>query len=312
MSFPARDLPARQRTLENVIDWSFRLLSDDQRALFCRLGVFSGWFDEQAVAAVCLERNSLEQSAVSTLLTELADHSLLERSNLLNRPYWRLLGIIREYARLRLPVEQAYPLAYPRAYYYLEYLKRFPTNLSETESANLFQLILPDLHAALAWTADHQQAELAVQLTFHLDNFWHKLGYLREGLDLARRVLAISEMLDPVMRTRLVEIASDLAWQQHDFDSALKTSEEVVQLARAAGLDQYPDFLNRLGRIYIEQGLYAQAARVLNECLMLAHRAPSLMNPGIPLAQLGDIALVEGRWEEGRTILEEMVNLSHP
>ena len=37
-----RDLPERQRTLRNTLDWSFSLLSADEQALFARLGVFAG------------------------------------------------------------------------------------------------------------------------------------------------------------------------------------------------------------------------------------------------------------------------------
>ena len=48
-----RDLPERQRTLRNTLDWSFGLLSADEQALFARLGVFAGTFGLPAVTAVC-------------------------------------------------------------------------------------------------------------------------------------------------------------------------------------------------------------------------------------------------------------------
>jgi predicted ATPase len=38
----ARDLPERQQTIRNTIDWSYQLLDADEQRLFARLGVFVG------------------------------------------------------------------------------------------------------------------------------------------------------------------------------------------------------------------------------------------------------------------------------
>jgi predicted ATPase len=78
----ARDLPARQQTLRNTIDWSYHLLNAGEQTLFRRLGVFVGGCSLEAVEAVC----SATQGVPSDLpfnaldeLTALVDKSLLRQ-----------------------------------------------------------------------------------------------------------------------------------------------------------------------------------------------------------------------------------------
>ena len=49
----ARDLPARQQTLRNTLDWSFELLNAEEQRLFRRLAVFAGGCTLEGAEAVC-------------------------------------------------------------------------------------------------------------------------------------------------------------------------------------------------------------------------------------------------------------------
>jgi len=83
----ARDVPERQRTLRDTLEWSHELLSEDEQRLFARLGVFVGGFTLEAAEAVC--------EADLDVLASLVDKSLVRHDG----GRYSLLETIRAYAR---------------------------------------------------------------------------------------------------------------------------------------------------------------------------------------------------------------------
>ncbi len=53
LSGGSRDLPARQRTLQATLDWSYGLLTPEEQALYRRLSVFAGGCPLEAIEAFC-------------------------------------------------------------------------------------------------------------------------------------------------------------------------------------------------------------------------------------------------------------------
>ncbi len=294
----ARDLPERQRTLENVIDWSYTLLYDRQKESFCKLGVFSGWFDAEAAAAVCEAESPI-------FLNALTDHSMLEREIFKGRFHWRMLELIHEFAVSRLTKAGHSRVEHLRAQYFLNKLTELKQGAPRETQEEYFQINSSNFHGALKWAIAEQRIELGLQLVSVLEGVWSSLGYFKEGLDLLGQILALPSRIDPSLRANYLQTASDLAWQQHDFETALAYSKEAAELGRKYDLKgKYPAYINRLGRIYIEQGKYDEAKQPLLEVLELARREPENMNPGVPLAQLGEIAFFEGRLEEASSFLK--------
>ena len=63
----ARDVPARNQTIRNTIDWSYSLLSSQDQTLFCRLAVFVGGCTVQAAEAVCGESGDRQEEVLHGL-----------------------------------------------------------------------------------------------------------------------------------------------------------------------------------------------------------------------------------------------------
>jgi predicted ATPase/AraC-like DNA-binding protein len=67
----------RHKTVEAAIDWSYYLLSDDEKALFRRLSVFSGGFDLVAAEEVCADE-PLNREIILDLLSQLVEKSMIQ------------------------------------------------------------------------------------------------------------------------------------------------------------------------------------------------------------------------------------------
>lgn len=304
---PARDLPQRQRTLENVIEWSFVLLKEDEQTCYARLGVLSGWFDVEAAAAVC-ERDT---SDAIECLNGLAEHSLLFQGTAAGHTSWRMLEPIRNHAYSKLSQPDAVELI--RAQYFVEKVKTIRLNTPQAAQEAYITGQLANLHSAFAWAIADGKTALALELVFQLEGYWFSLGFLREGLDFCQQLLHADDSIGPKDRLRLLQISSDLAWQQHDFDTAQFYLQQQGELAKSGGFPgEYPLYLNRLGRILIEQGKLVEAKAALHEALTHALNDRSTLNPGYPLAQLGEIALSEGDPEKAEMLCQQALSYLDP
>ncbi|MET0861065.1 MAG: DUF4062 domain-containing protein [Microbacterium sp.] len=95
----ARDLPERQRTLRATIEWSAQLLSEPERELLMRLGVFRAGFGLDAVEWMS---EGFEGTDAVDALAALVDGSLVREQDRGSRPWFTMLATVREYGRDRL------------------------------------------------------------------------------------------------------------------------------------------------------------------------------------------------------------------
>lgn len=86
----------RQQTLRALIDWSYDLLTGDERALLRRLSVFAGGWTFEAAETICNNVDMFEH------LPQLINKSLVTVKNENDEPRYFLLETIRQYARDKL------------------------------------------------------------------------------------------------------------------------------------------------------------------------------------------------------------------
>jgi len=192
----ARDLPARQRTLRNTLDWSFGLLSAGEQALFARLGVFAGSFSLPAAEAI-----GGDSVSVMDTLGALVDSSLVRAETRGGEPRFTLLETIREYALERLREGGDWTGAHGRhAAYFMALGEPDDADLTgpgqfawldrlETEHDNLL--------AAMSWLVDRGPLEQAVHLFLVTWRFWWLHGHATEFARVGGQLVSGSSGLPP-------------------------------------------------------------------------------------------------------------------
>jgi len=91
----------RQQTLRATIDWSYELLSELERRLLCRLGIFPAGFALEAAAAVVSDGDDAP-TTIGEGIASLVAKSLVTRDGSTPAGRWRLLETIRTYSLEKL------------------------------------------------------------------------------------------------------------------------------------------------------------------------------------------------------------------
>jgi predicted ATPase/class 3 adenylate cyclase len=193
----AHDLPSRQQTIRNTIDWSYQLLDEGEKRLFARLAVFVDGSTLEAAEAVCNAEADLPMDVVDGIAA-LLDQSLLQQEEgVEGGPRLVMLQTIREYALERLEQSgEAEALRQQHAAYFLALAEAAAPQLyGHPQSQRWLDLLEQEhdnLRAALRWTIEWREADVAVRLSAALGWFWGLRGDEREGLSWLDATLTLS------------------------------------------------------------------------------------------------------------------------
>jgi len=275
----ARDLPERQQTLRNTLEWSFGLLPAGEQALFARLGVFAGSFSLPAAEAVGAgspdEGPAGRPGPVMDTLGALVDSSLVRPQTGGGEPRFALLETIREYARERLREGGDWVPAHDRhAAYFLALAEPAAADLAglgqlawldrlETEHDNLW--------AAMSWLVDHGPLEQAVHLSLVTTRFWWLRGHVAEYARLGDDFVAGSKDLPPYQHALALTQAGFIFIGNGDPARAQAVFEQSLPLYRqdkerlAVSVTVNSLALAFLGHLAARRRDYADARRFLDQ-----------------------------------------------
>ncbi|MFJ3484628.1 ATP-binding protein [Pseudomonas sp. NPDC090202] len=145
----------RHQTLRAMLDWSYDLLSTDERLVFDRLAVFVGPFSLEAASQIVADERIDAFEAASTV-DELAAKGLVTVDHSEALASYRLLEMTRAYAREKLVAHgeaETHALAFRHAAFFMDLLGRLGTSPAEIfdNSARLANQ-LGNVRSALEWS----------------------------------------------------------------------------------------------------------------------------------------------------------------
>ena len=249
---PAAD--PRHQALRAAMDWSYDLLSDQERRVLGELSVFAGTFGRAQVAEVC---SGGDQTVTLEVVDRLAGKSLIAAEPAEDGTRYRLLDTIRYYAADRLAEADGTDAARRRhaaAFLRLAERERGPAALSQE---------LDNFRAALEWSLARGD-QIGPRLAQALGSFWLARGLLAEGRDWLERALA-QRSSDQQLRAGLLRLLGTVVFEAGDTERADIVLSECSELAAAAGAPMVQARI-RVLRVDIRNRRGLGNAEALTEC----------------------------------------------
>ncbi len=310
----ALDLPERQQTLRNTIDWSHDLLNDPERKLFRRLAVFAGGCTVEAAEAVC---NTAADLGVDLFegLSSLVDKNLVQQVDRADsNPRFAMLETIGEYALDRLT--KSGELAATRrahAAYCLVLAEEGNPELSPEDRSQWLadcDLEIDNFRFALDWLFQTEDTDWALRLCVALFRFWDMREHMTEGRSRLEAVLGLAGDERPKERARVLHFLGALSTTQGDYAAAERFLQESLSIYEELG-DEFgiAASLNAIAITARDKGDYASAQSHFERSLACWRMLPDRLAVARCLHNLSNVVKVRGDYSRARWALREAAEI---
>ncbi|MCW5635405.1 MAG: tetratricopeptide repeat protein [Rubrivivax sp.] len=305
----------RQRTLRALIDWSFELLSEPERALFRRLAVFAGGWTLEAAEAVCAD-GMLPAADVLDLLAQLVQKSLVVMEP--GGARYRMLETVRAYAAEKLAEAGEEP-ATRRGHvaHYVGFADRARAQLAGPQQARWLGMLDAERENLLAVHAGcaREPALLAegLRLVFLLKSYWHARGLLGLGHRITVEALARVPAADRTFeRCRALCDAGQLAYHLGRYAEARGFLEESHAIAHELGEPERKERLSAvlppLGFVLGAVGERRQAMAIQEAAMELAGELGRHRQRAVAINSLAQLHRADGQLDRAEALYVEALH----
>ncbi|MDT4909194.1 MAG: hypothetical protein QOI69_2435, partial [Pseudonocardiales bacterium] len=295
--------PERQLTLRHAVEWSYDLLTDDERSLLRTVSVFAGGFDLSSICAVVDDADEID---VLRHLDSLVRKSLVVADHSAATTRYGVYETIRQFAEDRLAdageLERARDA---RAAYFgrraVEEWGRW-NGPGWRDTVDWVEIELPNLRAGFRWSAGRGQIEVATDIAAHAALMGFSVQ-LFETIAWAEELLEAASSADVSRLPRLYAAAGYACFAGRP-DAARRNAHRATELEADDRYDPcepgYSMFIEALGQVYC-----GDLDRYLELTGEVARRYGA--ERGYGLASYADGLQSAGRVEEALALTEQSV-----
>ncbi len=301
----------RQQTLRALIDWSYDLLTGNERLLLRRLSIFSGGWTLEAAEEICAGEE-IESFDVLELLTQLVNKSLvaLGEHTQSGETRYRMLETIRQYAQEKLLKAGGSETVHDNHLaYYVKLVKQAEPELYRSHQIFWLDKLeeeLDNLRLALDW-ALAKDVKSGLELVTVPVFFWEIRTNIQEWESWLTQFLEGYNEADS-LRAHALIIRAHIMGMTNGLKQAESLANQSLALSRAIP-DRYMEAYSLwgLGSILTLQGDMEQGIPIVEQSLAIYRSL------GDPLGQA-----IAARWlslktndpEQSRSLLLESLRLS--
>ncbi len=343
----SKDVVHRHQTIRNTVRWSYDLLEGVERLLFQKLSIFRGGFTPAALEAVCPNADPLD------ILESFINKSLIVKGPQLQLlPRFRMLKLIRDFGLEQLennPEKDDYLKQF--VHYFLSFLKQARNKSNTVESTQWGHLIeaeYENLWMALEWLMEHN-TNMACDMGAMFWRYHLNRGFLREGLDMVKSLLALPmnsnttkaellegagvlsqnlglyleaqeyfkqclELWNPLgKKHEIIKALNNLGWAEWrigSYEHSISYSENALKISKGiADSRGQAKSLNNLAWVYLFQGHYQKSEDLQKQVLLIHSKAKDLKGIAFANINLAWASLLNGKLPESEKMIATAIDL---
>lgn len=299
----------RQQTLRATIEWSYDLLTEQERTMLQRLSVFAGGMSAEAAEAVCADDTRVRQADVLNVLLQLCAKSLVIAEESGERTRYRLLETVRQYAAERLAGTGAEESEAARARhlaFFTDLIRGLGASsplISRRRWLDEIETEYDNIRAATGWVTDQEDLQAALNILDGLQAFWTDRGYMREGLDWIEKTILPASGDVPTARVVALSAMSWIALRTGRLIQAREWMQQVNTLARH--LEDEGLILDSIGLLGQVLPKHEDAIAAYQEAIQIASQPEHERYLSFMLMGLGCRALMHGHIDQAAQWLEQ-------